>query len=60
MKKVLSIALMMVFVAGMAFAQEAKKPEKKESKAKTEAKADTSKKAAHHHKGEGKKMEKKK
>jgi len=45
MKKVLSIALMMVFVAGMAFAQETKKAEKKE--AKTE-KADTAKKAAHH------------
>jgi hypothetical protein len=59
MKKILSFALMMLFVAGMAFSQEVKKVEKKE--AKTEVKADTTKKAAvAHKKAEHKKADKKK
>jgi hypothetical protein len=64
MKKVLSFAAIMVFVAGIVVAQNppAKKAEKKE--AKTEMKADTTKKAQHHKvekaKGEVKKTENKK
>jgi Ni/Co efflux regulator RcnB len=58
MKKVLSIVAMFVFVAGLAMAQTppAKKTEKAEPK--KEAKADTTKKAAHA-KHMGKKGEKK-
>jgi hypothetical protein len=48
-KKLLSLALVVIFVSGMAIAQN---PPKKETKKvhKTEAKADTTKKVAHHKK----------
>jgi hypothetical protein len=71
MKKVLSFVVMLIFVAGMAMAQNppVKKTEKKEAKTeikaeKKEVKADTTKKVQHHKqqpkKAEGKQVENKK